>query len=515
MAAAGRWRAGLALLAVLLGLGGTAAEQTEEHLKREHSLSKPYQGVGSASSGLWDLLGNAMVMTQFIRLTPDVQSKQGAVWNRVPCYLRDWEMQVHFKIHGQGKKNLNGDGFAIWYTKDRMQPGPVFGSKDNFLGLGVFVDTYPNEEKQQERVFPYISAMVNNGSLTYDHDSDGRPTELGGCTAMVRNLHHDTFLVIRYVKRRLTVLIDIDGKHEWRDCIDVPGVRLPRGYYFGTSSVTGDLSGTAWGTRGGSQGDLGGLGGVLERIWGFSCRQPRHHLAEAVPADGGADAGGGKTGSGGFPARGGQPEAAGNGGAAGAHERPGPVPHRLLLAGGPRLRHRHRHHPLQQVAGAEPQALLLTPEPWAGPARAGRGHSPIATVPGCQGPPKDGASLAEECWNVPWQRLPSASPSLWPPETSQLPPSGCGHQNPPWRSPTPDFWRPHPHCHQCQGARDPQRTVPAWLRGAETSQRFSHCCGHQKPTRGAPPWLVLVTPTLPPGHQGPPKSLAWGRCQPS
>ncbi|XP_025941034.1 VIP36-like protein isoform X1 [Apteryx rowi] len=200
-------------------------------------------------------------------------------------------MQVHFKIHGQGKKNLNGDGFAIWYTKDRMQPGPVFGSKDNFLGLGVFVDTYPNEEKQQEaqkrryspgnqakqvrtvcaeravsaadragpwllgreeklirdlvpsqRVFPYISAMVNNGSLTYDHDRDGRPTELGGCTAMVRNLNHDTFLVIRYVKRRLTVMIDIDGKHEWRDCIDVPGVRLPRGYYFGTSSVTGDLS---------------------------------------------------------------------------------------------------------------------------------------------------------------------------------------------------------------------------------------------------------------------------------
>ncbi|NWH73682.1 LMA2L protein, partial [Piaya cayana] len=250
----------------LLALAALRAEQTEEHLKREHSLSKPYQGIGATSSGLWDLQGNAMVMPQHIRLTPDLQSKQGALWNRVPCYLRDWEMQVHFKIHGQGKKNLNGDGFAIWYTKDRMQQGPVFGSKDNFLGLGVFVDTYPNEEKQQERVFPYISAMVNNGSLTYDHDRDGRPTELGGCTAMVRNLNHDTFLVIRYVKRRLTVsttcqgragggavlglrkhflpqvLIDIDGKHEWRDCIDVPGVHLPRGYYFGTSSVTGDLS---------------------------------------------------------------------------------------------------------------------------------------------------------------------------------------------------------------------------------------------------------------------------------
>ncbi|XP_074066133.1 VIP36-like protein isoform X1 [Macrotis lagotis] len=229
-------------LPLLLGLGPAAADQTDEYLKREHSLSKPYQGVGTSSSSLWTLMGNAMVMTQYIRLTPDMQSKQGALWNRVPCYLRDWELQVHFKIHGQGKKNLNGDGFAIWYTKDRMQPGPVFGSKDNFVGLGVFVDTYPNEEKQQERVFPYVSAMVSNGSLSYDHERDGRPTELGGCTAMVRNLNHDTFLVIRYVKRRLTIMLDIDGKHEWRDCIDVPGVRLPRGYFFGTSSVTGDLS---------------------------------------------------------------------------------------------------------------------------------------------------------------------------------------------------------------------------------------------------------------------------------
>ncbi len=86
-------------------------------------------------------------------------------------------MQVHFKIHGQGKKNLNGDGLAIWYTKERTQKGkttgriiyllhaflyiinilsshyfagPVFGNMDNFTGLGVFVDTYPNEEKHLE-----------------------------------------------------------------------------------------------------------------------------------------------------------------------------------------------------------------------------------------------------------------------------------------------------------------------------------------------------------------------------
>ncbi|XP_056427321.1 VIP36-like protein isoform X2 [Hyla sarda] len=234
------WTAVIPLLAVWLYV--VTADQTDDYLKREHSLSKPYQGVGSSPSSLWDLSGNVLVTPQYVRLTPDLQSKQGAVWNRMPCYLRDWELQVHFKVHGQGKKNLNGDGFALWFTKDRMQAGSVFGSKDNFVGLGVFVDTYPNEEKQHERIYPYVSAMVSNGSLTYDHSRDGRPTELGGCTAMVRNLNHDTFLVIRYVKRRLTIMLDIDGKQEWRDCLDVPGVRLPRGYYFGASAATGDLS---------------------------------------------------------------------------------------------------------------------------------------------------------------------------------------------------------------------------------------------------------------------------------
>lgn len=53
-----------------------------------------------------------------------------------PCYLRDWELQVHFKIHGQGKKNLNGDGFAIWYTKDRMQPGERSGTLSTVPGAG-------------------------------------------------------------------------------------------------------------------------------------------------------------------------------------------------------------------------------------------------------------------------------------------------------------------------------------------------------------------------------------------
>ncbi|XP_050984182.1 vesicular integral-membrane protein VIP36 isoform X2 [Labeo rohita] len=212
-----------------------------EHLKREHSLIKPYQGVGTSPSSQWDFWGSTLVTSQYVRLTPDERSKQGSIWNTVPCYLKDWEMHVQFKIHGSGKKNLHGDGFAIWYTKERLHPGTVFGSSANFHGLAIFIDTYPNDEAP-DRSFPYISAMVNNGSLPYDHGKDGRSTELGGCSVEVRNKDHDTYLAVRYSKGRLTIMVDVDDRNDWKECIDIGGVRLPTGYYFGASAATGDLS---------------------------------------------------------------------------------------------------------------------------------------------------------------------------------------------------------------------------------------------------------------------------------
>ncbi|XP_034548100.1 VIP36-like protein [Notolabrus celidotus] len=214
----------------------------EDFLKREFSLAKPYRGLGFSSSSQWDLMGTAMVTPDYVRLTPDLQSRQGAVWSRMPFYLRDWELKVHFKIHGQGKKNLNGDGLAIWLTKDRMQNGPVFGNMNQFVGLGIFVDTYPNNDRNHDRAFPYVSVMLGNGTLSYDHDYDGRTTELGGCTAMTRNAIYDTFVLVRFSKNRLTVMVDVEGRQEWKDCADVTGLHLPHGYFFGASSATGDLS---------------------------------------------------------------------------------------------------------------------------------------------------------------------------------------------------------------------------------------------------------------------------------
>ncbi|XP_033221290.1 vesicular integral-membrane protein VIP36 isoform X2 [Belonocnema kinseyi] len=226
------------LIGVLNVLG--AEWNTNDYMKREHSLVRPYQGSGMTMP-YWDFMGSTIVTNNYIRLTPDLQSKQGAIWNSIPVNVRNWELQVHFKVHGKGRE-LFGDGLAIWYAKDRMQEGPVFGNKDFFQGLGIILDTYSNHNGPHNHQHPYISAMINNGTLHYDHDRDGTHTQLAGCEAKFRNLEQDTLIAVRYERDTLTVSTIMGTDDKWKECLSVKGIKLPTGYYFGMSATTGDLS---------------------------------------------------------------------------------------------------------------------------------------------------------------------------------------------------------------------------------------------------------------------------------
>uniref|UniRef100_T1E2S8 Putative lectin vip36 n=1 Tax=Psorophora albipes TaxID=869069 RepID=T1E2S8_9DIPT len=231
------------LLLVLLAFGvQDSCQQLEmnDYMKREHSLIKPYQGSGMTIP-YWDFIGSTFVTNSYVRLTPDLQSKSGALWNQMPCTSVNWEVHVNFKVHGKGK-DLFGDGFAIWYARDRLVPGPVFGSRDNFLGMAIILDTYSNHNGPHNHQHPYISAMVNNGSMSYDHDRDGTHTQLAGCEAKFRNVDFDTLISIRYENDVLTVSTDLENKNTWKQCFQVTGVKLPTGYHFGVSATTGDLS---------------------------------------------------------------------------------------------------------------------------------------------------------------------------------------------------------------------------------------------------------------------------------
>ncbi|XP_062556218.1 vesicular integral-membrane protein VIP36 [Armigeres subalbatus] len=237
-------KVGTVLLLLVLSFGVRKSIQQQydanDYMKREHSLFKPYQGSGMTIP-YWDFIGSTFVTNSYIRVTPDLQSKSGAIWNQMPCTSINWEVHVNFKVHGKGK-DLFGDGFAVWYAKDRLHTGPVFGSRDNFQGLAIILDTYSNHNGPHNHQHPYISAMVNNGSLSYDHDRDGTHTQLAGCEAKFRNVDYDTLISIRYENDVLTVSTDLENKNTWKQCFQVTGVKLPTGYYFGMSASTGDLS---------------------------------------------------------------------------------------------------------------------------------------------------------------------------------------------------------------------------------------------------------------------------------
>lgn len=69
----------------------------------------------------------------------------------------------------------------MWLTTGRTQTGPVFGNKDQFEGLGVMIDTYKNG--RTGTTFPYVSAMIGDGTTHYDAQNDGKGTEFAGCSA--------------------------------------------------------------------------------------------------------------------------------------------------------------------------------------------------------------------------------------------------------------------------------------------------------------------------------------------
>ena len=45
---------------------------------------------------------------------------------------------------------------VIWYAKERMIQGPVFGSKDFFHGLAIVLDTYSNHNGPHNVTYCFI-----------------------------------------------------------------------------------------------------------------------------------------------------------------------------------------------------------------------------------------------------------------------------------------------------------------------------------------------------------------------
>ncbi|KAI9791117.1 MAG: hypothetical protein M1816_004348 [Peltula sp. TS41687] len=196
----------------------------------------------------FDFGGDTIIKSdQHIRLTSERASQQGWLWSRVPLTATNWEthpsgwqIEVEFKIHGHG--HLYGDGMAMWLTKQRATPGPVFGSTDKFEGLGIFFDTYKNNRPGVH--FPYVMAMLGDGKTEYDQNNDGKANDLGGCSAQnIRGVEHPTKARLTYFQdSHLRLDLQYKEPAEWTKCFELQKISIPTVAYLGFSAHTGELS---------------------------------------------------------------------------------------------------------------------------------------------------------------------------------------------------------------------------------------------------------------------------------
>ncbi|KAH7638832.1 protein ergic-53-like protein [Dermatophagoides farinae] len=196
----------------------------------KYSFKGPYLAQKDGTVPFWEYSGNAIASEELVRITPSLHSKKGQLWSKLATTFEWWEVDLIFRVTGKGR--IGADGLAFWFTDRKYPEGPVFGSSDHWNGLAIFFDSFDNDGKGNN---PYIMAMINDGSKTYDHNSDGINQQLQGCLRDFRNKPYPVRAKIEYYRNVLSVMIhsgNTNNDDDYELCFRVENVFLPQYGHF-------------------------------------------------------------------------------------------------------------------------------------------------------------------------------------------------------------------------------------------------------------------------------------------
>lgn len=242
----------LLLLAIFLALANAS-------ILERHSFAPPFSLTDNAGnrkvSNFFREGGSTVVHNNFVRLTPDRQSKRGTLWSTQALYtsmnnpgMDSLNSVLKFRISGQGK-NFFGDGLAMWITQhSHPHDGPIHGFTDQFVGIGIIFDTFKNTENLAAH--RDVTILINDGTK----NNDQLLKEIKGCNTNVR-YHNDRadFSVndaskakIIVKDNKLTVQVDAKDTGDWFTCVDSVDLNLPMNFlsnaYIGFTATTGQLA---------------------------------------------------------------------------------------------------------------------------------------------------------------------------------------------------------------------------------------------------------------------------------
>ncbi|XP_053683342.1 protein ERGIC-53 [Sabethes cyaneus] len=207
----------------------------------KYSFKPPYLAQKDGTVPFWEYGGNAIASSENVRIAPSLRSQKGAIWTKHKTSFDWWEVDIVFRVSGRGR--IGADGLAFWYTAEKGDyNGDVFGSSDQWVGLGIFFDSFDNDNKHNN---PYISAVLNDGTKKFDHQNDGSTQLLSGCLRDFRNKPFPTRAKIEYYNNILTVLFHngmTNNDQDYEMCFRAENVVLPKNGHFGISAATGGLA---------------------------------------------------------------------------------------------------------------------------------------------------------------------------------------------------------------------------------------------------------------------------------
>lgn len=206
----------------------------------KYSFKGPYLSQKDGTVPFWEYSGSSIASEDMVRITPSLRSKKGQIWTKHKTTFDWWEVEIMFRVNGKGR--IGADGLAFWFTDQKYPEGPVFGSADHWRGLALFFDSFDNDNKGNN---PYIMAMVNDGTKSYDHNTDGINQQMQGCLRDFRNKPFPVRAKIEYFKNVLTVSFhsgNTNNENDFELCLRSENVYLPQFGHFGISAATGGLA---------------------------------------------------------------------------------------------------------------------------------------------------------------------------------------------------------------------------------------------------------------------------------
>ena len=239
-------------------LTASAAGATVPKAISELSFGAPFHSVSSDGTRVVDDFqhtGHTEIHRHFVRLTPDRQSKSGALWSKTaPNINGDFSSILAFRISGQASK-WYGDGLGWWFTKNTQESidsltGPLHGTRDKFIGFGVVFDTFENTDPGV--IHNDLTIFSNNGTRS----GEEMQQESFGCRNLPSKVrYHEkradfswsskSQAAISMTSGRLSVWVDADNSGKWFECVKDKDLGIPQlagAVRVGVSASTGGVA---------------------------------------------------------------------------------------------------------------------------------------------------------------------------------------------------------------------------------------------------------------------------------